>query len=46
MCAGYLTLEGLVVVDGEVTADTDGWGERHLCQDWETTYQYIEKYAL
>ena len=30
MCAGYLTLEGLVVVDGEVTADTDGWGRENF----------------
>jgi hypothetical protein len=46
MCAGDLTLEGSVIVDGEITDETDGWGERHLCREWGTMYRYIKSNSL
>lgn len=38
MCAGDLTLEKSVVVNGELDRSVDGWGVIHECKNWNSMY--------
>jgi hypothetical protein len=41
MCAGDVSYESAIVLpDGKLIDGVDGWGDWHMCRNWDTIWEY------